>query len=301
MNHGADQSIIRMFLRGITQGPIPANTRDLTYKNMAEIINQLSAELKLPAKKVWKKSDLQNAARGVWEPGTFEVNPSLKRLVEALSKRFGADAQQAFDSLFVSDESIAERLDLLESVLLALFHAHRQGVEPFKGLYVEGLLPTRQQILESFHPQVSEAHLDRVAKNRFFPEVRSGSDRQRIKRLLYRVGITGERGEACAKAIALSNRPKENRNKTPKNTACLKAFAQSLNQPDIALQRPNPSKLQNLLTEYGLKRSEYNKLVQQNFQAHSLANTPTNRLQINNMSRLLGVDSKPYLKALIDE
>ncbi len=251
--------------------------------------------------KVWSKTDLKNAERGSWRGGLFEPNPSLKRLVVALSEAFGAGAEQVSSLLFVSDEIVMERLDLLEDVLLALLHAPRQGIEPFAWMYIAGLLPTRQRVLDGLHPLVTEDQLEVLATKRFVRSERSAEERQRMKRLLYRVGITGEEGDACVRAIAPPRPPKEHRAKSPQSQTCLEKFVQALYQPEVALRRPHKSKVLRQLGSYGLKETDYRNLVQRKFQPNCLSDSPVNRRQIKEMSRLLGVDPQPFLYALIDK
>ena len=297
---GLEQTVTRMFIRGVLQGVIPLADSSLSYKQMAQRVNDVWDGLAdTVKKKVWSVNDFKNGARSGFERGIYEPNPSLVGLIHLLAQAFGADGDQVADLIFVSDASVKERSDLLGKVLLAILHGPRQGAEPFASLYIEGVLPPRSGLLDAFYPLVSEDQLDVLGEKSFCPSSCSADERKRLKRLLYRIGITGHVADACVRTMAPPHPPKEHRSKTPKSRGCLEKFVMALHQPDIALRRPYKVRVLNQLASYGLKDSDYKDLVQRKFQPYCLSNTPANRRQIRSMSALLGVDAQPFLKALL--
>ncbi len=300
---GTPVTLARLMLRGVLQGHIPMNQAIADYAALAQSLNDAWIELGLDntAPKVWSISDLKNAKRGLWEPGFIHETLPLVDLLERLCVIFGADLETVKALVFVSDSSLDESVGLIEDVAKAVVLAPRQGIAPFSTLYIEGSLPTRQRVLDAFHPHLTESRLSQLIKTSFVPEQRASSDRPRIRRLLARLGINGVLAATCARVLAPVKERKVRDRKMPKNSKCTEMFVQALFQPDIVSFHIDKARLLHHFAEYDLTREIYGSLRQRKFTARVLSNSSTNRRQIRQMAKRLGIDPHPFFNALLNQ
>jgi hypothetical protein len=299
---GKPVAITRLFIRGVVQGHILLKASMKSHAEMAQQLNRVWENLGLSDTdpKTWSKTDFKNASRGIWEPGLIRPSLSLSKLVDVLCVEFGSDSDAVKDLFFVTEERVTESVSLIEEVARAVIHAPRMSLDPFKTLYVDGYLPTRQGLIEAFHPHLSVQRLAQLEQEPFVPGKCSSQERSRIKRLLYRIGVTGDVAERCSRVIASIQPPKSHRQKTPRNQTCTESFVQALLQRDITPFKLSRAKILHHFGEYGLTEAHYRSLRQRKFQPKRLSNSTANRRQIQQMAKQMDVDPLPYLSALLN-
>lgn len=302
MRGGTPVSLTRLVLRGVLQGAIPITLPLADYSDLATGLNTLWEELELTRTdpKIWTKTDLKNAKRGLWETGLIHESLPLLDLLSRLCVLVGANLEEAKPLIFASNRSLGEDIALIEEVAKAILLAPRQGIEPFATLYVEGLLPTRQRVLDAFYPHLSEARLAQLVASTFVSGQRPGSDRPRVRRLLSRLGITGEVAEACSRVLSPIHKPQIQDRKTPKNPKCTELFVQALMQPDVVPFASDRGRVLQHFSEYGVTPSLLTSLGQRKFLPRVLSASAANRLQIRQMAKRLGLDPQPFFHALLN-
>ena len=301
---GQPLMVARLFLRGVAQKHIVVLHPEESYAEMADRMNKVweNQGLTQTYPKKWSKTDLQNAARGRWEPGCIMPNDALESLVGTLAAEFGADHEDLRSVVFTGEVYEDTNGALLEQVVRAIFHGPGLGIQPLRKLFVSGHLPDLKGLLLAFRPHLTERLVMELFRTgTFVPGLRPAKDRAKLARLFYKAGLSPKDAERCSRLVAAT--PMEGRKRVPRNPAqkrCLDHLVMALQQPDINAEKVNTTEILKRLKRYGLTRNQYYLLKHNKFTPRCINDTQANRQLIEKMAKALHKDPIPLLEALID-
>jgi len=288
-------TVARMFLRGVMQGRIDA-VRPATYKETATLLNHVWQEigLHLFAVKEWKYDDVNNAIRGLWEPGALLFDGSYEPLLQELCKVFDADYESVYPLLFSAEVFQRQAASVARDVAIAILNGPGLGIEPFVDLADRGALPTRSRILDHFGDLVSG--IDAVGPYEF-PDKRSAPDREIVNQFFRRAGLSASDAQAATRAV-IQRRPRSIPSGFKPNKTCLHKFLQALYRPDVTPAPITFSKVVDRLERFGLEPIEGARVRWEKFVPNTLARTSRNRFQIKLMAEVLKLEPEPYYDVL---
>lgn len=253
-----------------------------------------------PPKPKWTPDNVKYAKRT--KPELNVIRPTLRliELAEALAREFKVDADKVKALIFATpfDEEINPQL--AELVARAVLHGPRRGLEPFRTLYLENKLPTRAELVQAFHPHLTEAMVEACAREDFHAGEGASWERPRLTRLFRQLGLAAVEAEACAKVLVLPGRTKDKLPANPAHKRCLESFVHALHQADIVPRPLKAVEVLDRLQPFGLKRHRYFSLRHSKFAPRCLTDTAGNRREINRMAKALRLDPEPLLEALLD-
>lgn len=300
---GEASALVRQFLRGVTKQQISLRG-SLTYLEMADILNRVwhRQDLTLPVGKIWTEDALKNAKRQTrtFEPGTILPTLQTQRLLKVLCQEFTADYESAARLLFTSQQYLDENAAQIKEVVLAVLHAADDGIEPFRALFHDGLLPDKSALLTIFRPILTETMLTECEEERFLPARRYSSERPNLTKLFYRLGLTKKQAERCAQILAPPAEPRSRTRRNPSQKRCIEHFVIALQMGDIQTEVRKSSTVVEKLSRYGLTRTRFYELQKNRVMPRSLSNSPQNQKQIERMAKALRLDPTPFLDFLID-
>lgn len=253
-----------------------------------------------PPKPKWTLDNVKYAKSTNLELNVIRPTLRLIELAEALSREFKVDAEKVKALIFATpfDEEINPQL--AELVARAVLHGPRRGLEPFRYLYLENKLPTRAELVQAFHPHLTESMVEACAREDFHAGEGASWERPRLTRLFRQLGLGSVEAEACAKVLVLPARTKDKLPANPAHKRCMECFVHALHQSDIVPQPLKAVEVLDRLQPFGLKRHRYFSLRHSKFAPRCLTDTAGNRRQINRMAKALRLDPEPLLEALLD-
>ncbi len=289
----------RLLLRGVTQHRFPATCP--AYEEAAQCLNDVWRDLGLlPAyPKTWRKSDVQNAVRGLYTPGCIVPNPQLRELVNRLCAVFQADPEHVTNLIFNIDVHFEFTDVLVEQVALAVLFAAGHGVGIFIRLREMALLPSLEDLREIF-PALTPIMLERLTYDRFKPGALPSYDFERLRYIFHHMAIPWRFCEICARVIAPARdiiRPVKRYN--PSESACMDKLVQALFQRDISVRKLSVSEIIERLYEFDITRSRVYFLRKTKFVRHSIPDTRENRFLIQRVTKRLLLPCEPYLSAIL--
>lgn len=299
---GEPVTVARLFIRGLVQGKFQLTSTLPPYPILADGLNIAWDKLGLTqvSAKKWSFTDVKNAKRGIWAPGSILPNATLVDLVVQLALHFGADPDRAKAAIFAGEEYTESHVALIEQIITATTNAHDIKIEPFLSLYQQGYLPTKQKITEAFGHQLSGDQIDACQARPFIPGQRPSGDAKKLKRLFYLLGIPSAKAEVCAKCIAPPMPSARTLRHNPGKKRCAEHFLMALLQPDLNTGGVNPKTALGKIKAYGVTKASFHRLTSAKFNPNSIRNTSENRHQIGKMARSVGLDPLPFLGALIE-
>lgn len=310
---GEPATVVRMFLRGILQGHIPWVLKRETSAGIATRINRVCTihgivlhhgEPVANAKNrnELTRDDVENAKRSKeWEPGIIMATPVLLQLVDALADEFNIDKEQAQTQIFAQelDDEVSRRVAV--QVALAVLHAPEMGINPFCDLYLKNRLPDQAGLVRAMRPHLTELDITACRQAQFFTQMLPHHDKPKVAQLLRRLAIPTSKIADCVRVLVLPPREERKVPSNPATTKCLESFVQAVLQSDIVARDVDEWPLLNKLRRYGLTEKRLAALRRRTFDPRSLTDTPPNRRQLAEMSRLIGLDVAHIMDALLDK
>jgi len=255
-----------------------------------------------PDKVVWEKSDLKRiASKDGWEPNVVIPRHRLEELLKTLCQEFEIDHATAYKRIFAT--SLKEKSDsnLRLLVALAILQAPGQGIEPFKRLYENHQLPTRDAIVREFHPHLSDALISSYEHNPYIKGQCQNRDKSKLEKYFTDLGLNRTDTDAC---VTIMLPVKEERSKAPSNPSeekCIRLFAQALRMSDIVQPPRTPTEIVNKLERYGYRRDYLYSGKYSKFKYREINNTTENVKLIRTLSKRFNLDPANILKAMLDQ
>ena len=292
----------RMLLRGVRQGHIPIKENLPPLQAIAGEINIIWKTMGLSKihSKVWSENDLKSARRGTWEPGCIYQDQNIEDLIAKLAVTLGVDPDVAKKTIFNVEEFKEENLNRIGYVITAIAKAPSMGIEPFATLHQQGLLPTRQTILDTFKNQIPVQQLKQCFHETFIPGKLQSYHAKGLQKLFYYLGIPKNHCLKCARSLAPPTRERKYK-RNPTERKCADQFVMAIQQSDIRNRDMKVYEVVNKLKKFGITKNKYYELKKGIFTPNSLENTQQNEQQIKRMAIACSHDPVLFQKLILSK
>lgn len=309
LRDGEAAHLLRQLLRGSFCPPYPLgqiqrdpNGHKRTRKEIADTINSIWQEVgkvcALPSRK-WTVEDIKTAQKNPMEQKSVLPDRASIAVMERWCDRFQLNRETIENSLYVSPESRDKHPKRVRALCRAILLAPQQGIDPFNRWYKQQKLPTRDELLAIFTPEITALDLAHLEKERFEAHQLLATEKPELITLFKKIGLKQKEAEEAAKAMIEQGERRKAVRVIPAVKTCLVSFVTMLNQTDYCTKTISKDKIIKALTPFGLTEQRWRSMKSQRFSPGSVSNTPENRQQLTKMTKALGLDPQPAIQVLL--